>query len=119
MENVLQKANKIDLVYANNEPAAYGGYTALKAAGRERDATIVTVDGGCDGVKWVKAGIIGATSQQYPFLMGSEAVEATADFIKSGNKPRSKDTGELLVTDHPVPGVPSISVEQGMKLCWG
>ena len=36
MENILQKADKIDLVYAINEPAAYGGYAALKAAGKEK-----------------------------------------------------------------------------------
>jgi fructose transport system substrate-binding protein len=119
MENILQKADHIDLVYAINEPAAYGGYAALKAAGREKGLTIVAVDGGCQGVKWVKDGIIGATSQQYPLLMASDGVEAVAEYIKSGKKPESKDTGEQLVTDHPVPGVPSISVEEGLKLCWG
>jgi fructose transport system substrate-binding protein len=119
MENILQKADKIDLVYAINEPAAYGGYAALKAAGKEKDVTIVAVDGGCQGVKWVKEGIIGATSQQYPLLMAADGVQAVADFIKTGKKPTSMDTGEKLVTDHPVPGVPSISVDEGLKLCWG
>jgi fructose transport system substrate-binding protein len=119
MENILQKADHIDLVYAINEPAAYGGYAALKAAGKEKGVMIVAVDGGCQGVKWVKEGIIGATSQQYPLLMAADGVEAVAEYIKSGKKPQSKDTGEKLVTDHPVPGVPSISVEEGMKLCWG
>jgi fructose transport system substrate-binding protein len=119
MENILQKADKIDLVYAINEPAAYGGYAALKAAGREKGVTVVAVDGGCQGVKWVKEGIIGATAQQYPLLMASRGVEAVAEYIKTGKKPTSMDTGEKLVTDHPVPGVPSISVEEGMKLCWG
>jgi fructose transport system substrate-binding protein len=119
MENILQKADHIDLVYAINEPAAYGGYAALKAAGKEKDILFVAVDGGCQGVKWVKDGIIGATSQQYPLLMAADGVEAVAEYIKSGKKPESKDTGEKLVTDKPVPGVPSISVEEGMKLCWG
>jgi fructose transport system substrate-binding protein len=119
MENILQKADKIDLVYAINEPAAYGGYAALKAAGKEKGVTVVAVDGGCQGVKWVKEGIIGATSQQYPLLMAADGVQAVADFIKTGKKPTSMDTGEKLVTDHPVPGVPSISVEEGLKLCWG
>ena len=119
MENILQKADQIDLVYAINEPAAYGGYAALKAAGKEKGVTVVAVDGGCQGVKWVKDGIIGATSQQYPLLMAADGVQAVADFIKSGKKPTSMDTGEKLVTDHPVPGVPSISVDEGMKLCWG
>jgi fructose transport system substrate-binding protein len=119
MENILQKADQIDLVYAINEPAAYGGYAALKAAGKEKGVTVVAVDGGCQGVKWVKEGIIGATAQQYPLLMASRGVEAVAEYIKTGKKAASMDTGEKLVTDHPVPGVPSISVEEGMKLCWG
>ncbi|HXT07782.1 MAG TPA: substrate-binding domain-containing protein [Roseiarcus sp.] len=119
MENILQKADHIDLVYAINEPAAYGGYAALKAAGREKGVLIVAVDGGCQGVKWVKEGIIGATSQQYPLLMASDGVEAIAAYIKNKTKPHSMDTGEKLVTDHPVAGVPSINTEEGMKLCWG
>jgi len=119
MENILQKADKIDIVYAINEPAAYGGYAALKAAGKEKGVTVVAVDGGCQGVKWVKEGIIGATSQQYPLLMAADGVAAVAEYIKSGKKPVSIDTGEKLVTDHPVAGVPSISVDEGLKLCWG
>ena len=119
MEKILQKADKIDLVYAINEPAADGGYAALKAAGKEKGVLVVAVDGGCNGIKSVKAGVIGATSQQYPLLMAADGVAAVAEFIKSGKKPVSIDTGEQLVTDHPVPGVKSISVEEGMKLCWG
>ena len=119
MENILQKASEINLMYAINEPAAYGGYAALKAAGKEKGVLVVAVDGGCPGVKMVKDGIIGATSQQYPLLMASKGVEAVAEFIKTGKKPQSIDTGEQLVTDHPVPGVPSINTEEGAKLCWG
>jgi len=80
---------------------------------------IVAVDGSCSGVKWVKEGILGATVQQYPALMAADGIEAIAEYIKSGKKPQSMDTGEKLVTDHPVSGVPSISVEGGLKLCWG
>ena len=119
MEKILQKAPEINVVYAINEPAADGGYAALKAAGKEKGVLVVAVDGGCNGIKSVKQGAIGATSQQYPLLMASDGVEAIAEYIKSGKKPQSIDTGEKLVTDHPVPGVPSISVDEGMKLCWG
>ena len=48
---------------------------------------IVSVDGGCPGVKNVEAGVIGATSQQYPLLMASMGVEAIAEFAKTGKKP--------------------------------
>ena len=119
MEKILQKASNINVVYAINEPAADGGYAALKAAGKEKGVLVVAVDGGCPGVKSVKEGVIGATSQQYPLLMASKGVEAVVEFIKTGKKPVSIDTGEQLVTDHPVPGVPSIDTTEGMKLCWG
>jgi fructose transport system substrate-binding protein len=119
MEKILQRAPEITVVYAINEPAADGGYAALKAAGKEKGVLVVAVDGGCPGVKSVKQGVIGATAQQYPLLMASKGVEAVAEFIKTGKKPASLDTGEQLVTDHPVPGVPSINTDEGMKLCWG
>ena len=41
MEKILQKADHIDLVYAINEPAADGGYAALKAAGKEKGVLVV------------------------------------------------------------------------------
>jgi fructose transport system substrate-binding protein len=119
MEKILQKAPDINVVYAINEPSADGGYAALKAAGKEKGVLVVAVDGGCPGIKSVKEGVIGATSQQYPLLMAADGVEAVAEYIKSGKKPASIDTGEKLVTDHPVPGVESISTDEGTKLCWG
>ena len=125
MENILQKAPDIDVVYAINEPAAAGGYSALKAAGKDKGVLVVAIDGGCPGVKSVKEGIIGATSQQYPLLMASKGVEAIVDFVKTGKKPEATpglnffDTGATLITDHPVPGVKSIDSTEGAKLCWG
>ena len=119
MEKILQKADHIDVVYAINEPAADGGYAALKAAGKEKGVLVVAVDGGCPGVKSVKEGVIGATSQQYPLLMAADGVEAVAEYIKTGKKPASIDTGEKLVTDHPVPGVPSIDTDRGRQALLG
>jgi fructose transport system substrate-binding protein len=119
MENILQKASEINVVYAINEPAADGGYAALKAAGKEKGVVVVGVDGGCPGIKSVKSGAIGATSQQYPLLMASFGVQAVVDFVKNGKKPENIDTGVKLVTDKPVPGVPSIDTAEGAKLCWG
>jgi len=125
MENLLQKEPDINLVYTINEPAAAGAYQALKAAGKEGDVTIVSVDGGCPGVENVAAGVIGATSQQYPLDMASLAVEAVKTFAESGAKPTVTegldfyDTGVQLVTDHPVDGVASIDTTKGAELCWG
>ena len=47
MENILQKADQIDVVYAINEPSAYGGMAALKAAGKDKGVIAVAIDGGC------------------------------------------------------------------------
>jgi fructose transport system substrate-binding protein len=119
MENILQKVDHIDVVYAINEPAAYGGYAALKAAGKEKGVVFVAIDGGCFAMPWVKQGIIDATSQQYPLLMAVDGVEQIADYLKSGKKPHSVDSGEKLITDQPIPGIPSITTDEGTKLCWG
>lgn len=125
MENLLAKDSGVNVVYTINEPAAAGAYEALKAFGRENDVLVVSVDGGCPGVDNVADGIIGATSQQYPLLMASKGVEAIAAWAKDGTKPKPTegknffDTGVKLVTDQPVEGVESISVEEGKKLCWG
>jgi fructose transport system substrate-binding protein len=125
MENLLQKDPDINLVYTINEPAAAGAYEALKAVGKDTGVTIVSVDGGCPGVKNVQAGIIGATSQQYPLLMASMGIEAIKAFADTGKKPEKSpgldffNTGVTLITDHPVDGVPSIDTKEGLAKCWG
>jgi fructose transport system substrate-binding protein len=123
METLLAKDPDINVVYTINEPAAEGAFQALKAAGKT--ALIVSVDGGCPGVANVKAGVIGATSQQYPLLMASKGIEAIVAFAKDGTKPKASDgltffnTGVNLVTDKPVAGVESIDSTKGTELCWG
>jgi len=126
MENLLQKDPDINVVYTINEPTAAGAYEALKGAGKaDGSVLMVSVDGGCPGVKDVKAGHIGATSQQYPLLMASLGVQAVAEFAKSGKKPEPTpglkffNTGVKLITDKPVKGVESIGTDEGLKLCWG
>ena len=120
MENCLQKNPDINVLYTINEPAAAGAYQALKAAGKEKQVLIVSVDGGCAGVKNVKAGMIAATSQQYPLKMASMGVAAGVAFAKDGKKASGyTDTGVTLITDHPQTGVDSKDTKVGMDLCWG
>jgi fructose transport system substrate-binding protein len=125
MENLLQKDADINLVYTINEPAAAGAYEALKAAGVEKDVTIVSVDGGCPGVENVKKGVIGATSMQYPLKMAEMGTEAVVAFAKDGTKPKATagkdfvDTGVTLITDKPADGAESEDTAYGLKNCWG
>ena len=125
METLLAKDPNINVVYTINEPAAEGAFNALKKAGKEKGVLIVSVDGGCPGVKNVAAGVIGATSQQYPLLMASKGIDAIAAFAKDGTKPKSSDglsffnTGVNLITDKPAAGVKSIDTKEGLAKCWG
>jgi fructose transport system substrate-binding protein len=125
MENLLQVDPDINLVYTINEPAAAGAYEALKAFGKQDDVLIVSVDGGCPGVRNVEAGIIGATSMQFPLLMASKGIEAIKNWADTGTKPQNTpgldfyNTGVELITDEPAKGVPSSSSAAGLEKCWG
>ena len=121
MENCLQKNSDIDVVYTINEPSAAGAWTALKSAGKTQSGvTVVSVDGGCAGVRNVKAGVIDATSQQYPLLMASKGVDAVVKYAKTGKKVSGyTDTGVNLIAKTAVAGVPSKTVAYGLANCWG
>jgi fructose transport system substrate-binding protein len=120
MENCLTKNPNINLVYTINEPAAFGAYTAIKAAGKDNAITIVSVDGGCQGVQGVVDGKIAATSQQYPLKMASLGVQALFDYATKGTKPSGyTDTGVTLITDKAQTGVDSKDSAYGVANCWG
>lgn len=125
MENLLQRNPGLNLVYTINEPAAAGAYEALKAVGLADQVNIVSVDGGCPGVENVAAGVIGATSMQFPLKMASLGVDAIVTYAETGVKPGATpgldffNTGVTLVTDQPVDGIESISSEEALDQCWG
>jgi fructose transport system substrate-binding protein len=118
MENCLQKNPNINLVYSINEPSGLGAWNALHKAGKT--ALLVSIDGGCTGVRAVQAGKIAATSQQYPLKMASEGVQAVVDSVRGkGNVSGYHDTGVNLITAKPMKGVQSKSVKFGLANCWG
>ena len=125
MERLMRDDPGINVVYAINEPAAAGAYEALRGLGVEDDVLIVTIDGGCEGVRSVAAGEIGATAMQYPVRMASLGIEAVVEFSTTGATPENTpgldfhDTGVTLVTEKPVPGIPSIGADAGLSECWG
>lgn len=112
----------INVVYAVNEPAAFGALDALGDAGADLSRIVlVTVDGGCDAIKdGVRPGRIDATVQQYPENMAREGVLRIADAVRGGERPSGYlDTGIALVSGDPAPGVSSENVEFGVRNCWG
>ena len=126
METCLAKNPAINVIYGINEPAAAGGVQAATAKGL-KDLIVVGVDGGCSGVGLVKAGTLGATSQQYPGEMVNLGMQAIKKIIDSKGKDKPAvspgknffNTGTKLITDTKVAGLDSISTDEGAKICWG
>jgi fructose transport system substrate-binding protein len=120
MENLLQRAPEANALYTINEPAAAGGYEAIKSAGLEDQISIGSIDGSCTGVENVKNGVIGATVMQFPTKMAEQGVEAVVTYVEEGTKPSGfNDTGSMLITDEPVDGVESEDTAWGAENCWG
>jgi ribose transport system substrate-binding protein len=80
MESALARFDKIDLVYAHNDPGAHGAYLAAQAAGREKNIIFVGIDAlPQEGQAYVKQGIMQA-SFEYP-TGGKEAIELGLDIL--------------------------------------
>ena len=95
MESALSRYNKIDLVYAHNDPGAHGAYLAAKAAGREKEMKFVGIDAlPQEGVAYVKQGILDATFQ-YP-TGGVEAIETALKILKGEQVPRQITLGSRV-----------------------
>ncbi len=87
MAEALEKQPTIDLVYAHNDPMAYGAYQAAKDAGREKGIAFLGIDGiPAEGVKWINDGVLTAT-----FLYktpGDEGIRQALRFLQGENVPK-------------------------------
>lgn len=62
MAGFLRRFPQIDLVYAHNDPMAYGAYLAASDAKREKGMAFLGIDAiPAEGVKWVQEGSLTAT----------------------------------------------------------
>ncbi|MGB5563235.1 MAG: extracellular solute-binding protein [Sedimenticolaceae bacterium] len=81
MADALDVHPQIDLVYAHNDPMAYGAYLAARDVNRHADIAFLGIDGiPVEGVAWVKEGILDAT-----FLYktpGAEGIRQALRFLK-------------------------------------
>lgn len=124
MENCLSANPNINVVYTINEPAAFGAYQALEAAGKTDGVIIATFDGSCQGIEAMERGELTVDAQTYPGKMASLAVAAAVEYIKNGSVPEPTEgetyynTGSAIVTDDAVDGVTSISSEEASELCF-
>ena len=80
MESALARFERIDAVYAHNDPGAHGAYLAAAAAGREKDILFIGVDAlPHEGIAYVHQGILDATFQ-YP-TGGAEAIDVALKIL--------------------------------------
>jgi ribose transport system substrate-binding protein len=97
MESALARFDRIDLVYAHNDPGAHGAYLAAKAAGRERGMLFVGIDAlPQEGQAYVRQGILTATFE-YP-TGGREAVEAALRILAGEKVPREITLSSRMFT---------------------
>lgn len=118
MENILNAHPDVNLVWTVNEPAALGAATAIKARGLVGKIKIVSMDGGCRGVKAVQDGIIDTDVMQFPKKMGITAVDFAVDIAAGKTVPKRVDTGELLITKSSTEGNGTETVAFGLANCW-
>jgi ribose transport system substrate-binding protein len=86
-ETILQTRPEINIVYAHNDPMAYGAYLAAKEAGAEKNIKFIGIDGNPDeGAKWVKDGKLAATFL-YP-TPGEKGVEVALEILAGGKVPK-------------------------------
>lgn len=97
MESALSRPDRIDAVYAHNDPGAHGAYLAARAAGREKEMIFLGIDAlPQEGVAWVKQGVLQATFQ-YP-TGGAEAIDAALKILASQQVPKTVVLGSRVFT---------------------
>ena len=95
MESALSRFNKIDCVYAHNDPGAHGAWLAAKAAGREKEMLFVGIDAlPQEGVAYVQQGILDATFQ-YP-TGGAEAIDTALKILTGQSVPQEITLGSRV-----------------------
>ncbi|WP_250516766.1 substrate-binding domain-containing protein [Caballeronia sp. INDeC2] len=87
MKTVLRVQPKIDVVYAHNDPMAYGAYLAAKDAGREKSIKFVGIDGlPQEGATWVEQGLLAGTFM-YP-TPGAEGIRQSLKVLHGDKVPK-------------------------------
>ncbi|MEL7499788.1 MAG: substrate-binding domain-containing protein [Planctomycetota bacterium] len=97
MDSALARFDKIDAVFAHNDPGAHGAYLAAKASGREKEITFVGIDAlPQEGVAYVQQGLLDATFA-YP-TGGAEAIEMAMKILAGEEVPRKIVLGSKKFT---------------------
>lgn len=97
MESALSVHDRIDLVYAHNDPGAHGAYLAAKAMGREKEMRFIGIDAlSHEGLKYVRQNILAATFL-YP-TGAAEAIDIALRILGGKSVPKKIVLGTRLFT---------------------
>jgi ribose transport system substrate-binding protein len=96
--NVLTANPDLKGLFAANESSDVGAVQAVRLAHRAGKVKIVGWDTSPDEVKGVQQGIVSGLISQDPFRMGYDGVRAAAALVRGHAKPRSENTGAVMVT---------------------
>jgi len=87
MESALARFDRIDLVYAHNDPGAHGAYLAARAVSREKEIMFVGIDAlPHEGQIYVEQGILVA-SFEYP-TGGQQAIDTALRILQGESVPK-------------------------------
>ena len=89
MRDLLGRYPDLDAVFPINDPSAIGAYSAIEAAGKQGQVTIVTVDGSREAAAYIRDGKILGSSAQFPKDIGRVAAEKAYEHL--AGKPVEKD----------------------------
>jgi len=87
--DAIQKDPDLAGIFAINDPAALGAYTALEQSGKAKNVVLIGFDGQPEGKQAIKEGKIYADPIQFPDKMGVKVVEAIVDHA-AGKKPAAE-----------------------------
>ena len=97
MDSALARFDKIDAVYAHNDPGAHGAYLAAKASSREEEMLFIGIDAlPHEGIAYVKQGIMDATFL-YP-TGGAEAIDTALKLLAGEKVPKKIVLGSRVFT---------------------
>jgi ribose transport system substrate-binding protein len=96
MSTALKGHSEIDLVYAHNDPMAFGAYLAAKDAGRESDIRFIGIDGIPDeGGIWVRDGYLTASfAYKTP---GAEAIRQALKLLAGEEIPKKLELPTAVI----------------------
>ena len=108
-QDALQIHENIDVIYAHNDPMAYGAYQAAEELGRADDIKFVGIDGlPHEGCVWVRDGILDAT-----FLYPTPGVKGLEVAVEILDGIREVKPGEKI--DLPTARITKENVDQYLR----